>query len=133
MDDLKKKTMIIKEFDLDDIFIMSEILDLAEINVNTEKITKNSKVEKLEKVEDIKKLGKAIIFGVSMDLVTSLLKGMHKAKQPTKQLISNLTSLSIEEVSKMKYADIKQFFSELTQKEDFQDFFEQARDATGQQ
>lgn len=122
--------MIIKTFDLEDIFLLSEIINKMELEIDTDKLIKNTQTTKLENLKDAKALGKEVIVGISIDLSTKFVRNLYKAKDEVKQLITNLTGLNEEAVSKMKIKDIIKFFEELVSHEDFKDFLKQAGEST---
>jgi hypothetical protein len=123
--------MITKNFDLDDVFLISEIIDKMGLEADIEKITKTIQTSKLENKLDAAGLGKEIAVGLGIDIVTKMIRNLHKAKTEVKQLISNMTSLGEKEVSKFGVKQIKDFFTELSKHEGFADFLSQA-EATGQ-
>lgn len=118
--------MLNKNLDLDDVFLMSEIIDKMGLEADVEKITKQIKTSKLENKKDASTLGKEVAVGLGIDLVTKIVRNLFKAKKEVKQLISNLTGLSSEEVSKLGLKQIKDFFTELVKHEGFDDFLSQA-------
>lgn len=118
--------MIVKEFDLDNVFMLSEIIDKMEIEADIEKITKMIQTSKLESKKDAAALGKEVAVGIGIDLVTKLVRNLHKARTEVKELISNLTGLSMDEVKKFGIKQIYEFFSELVKTEGFEDFLSQA-------
>ncbi len=122
--------MIIKTFDLEDIFLLSEIINKMELEIDTDKLIKNTQTTKLENLKDAKALGKEVIVGISIDLSTKFVRNLYKAKNEVKQLIVNLTGLNEEAVSKMKIKDIIKFFEELVSHEDFKDFLSPAEEPT---
>lgn len=122
--------MIIKTFDLEDIFLLSEIINKMELEIDTDKLIKNTQTTKLENLKDAKALGKEVIVGISIDLSTKFVRNLYKAKNEVKQLIVNLTGLNEEAVSKMKIKDIIKFFEELVSHEDFKDFLSSAEEPT---
>jgi uncharacterized protein YpuA (DUF1002 family) len=123
--------MITKDFDLDDVFLISEIIDKMGIEADIEKITKTIQTSKLENKKDAAGLGKEIAVGLGIDIVTKIIRNLHKAKAEVKQLISNMTKLSPEDVSKFGIKQIKDFFTELAKQDGFASFLSQA-EATGQ-
>lgn len=118
--------MITKNFDLDDVFLISEIIDKMGIEADIEKITKTIQTSKLEYKKDAAGLGKEIAVGLGIDIATKMIRNLHKAGKEVKQLISNLTGLSLEEVSKFGFKKIKEFFTELFEHEGVADFLTQA-------
>nr|WP_319218037.1 hypothetical protein [uncultured Trichococcus sp.] len=122
--------MIIKDFDLDDVFLMSEIIEKMELEMDTDAIIKKTKIAKMTGKKDASALGKDVLMSLGIDLSTKLIRKLHKAKREVKQLISNLTGLELENVGKMSMKDMKGFFMELVQREGFEDFLSQAGEAT---
>lgn len=118
--------MIIKDFDLDDVFMISEIIDKMGLEADIDKITKTIKTSKLENKKDASTLGKEVAVGLGIDIVTKMVRNLFKAKKEVKQLISSLTGLSNQEVSQMGLKQIKDFFIEMAQHEGFADFLSQA-------
>jgi len=117
--------MITKDFDLDDVFLISEIIDKMGIEADIEKITKTIQTSKLENKKDAAGLGKEIAVGLGIDIVTKMIRNLYKAGKEAKQLISNMTGLPIEEVSKFGIKQLKDFFTELFEHEGAQDFLSQ--------
>ena len=123
-----EKAIITKGFDMDDTFLMSEIIDKMGIEVELDKYMKSTKttVEIPENIEnesdevkeeimakldkEAEQKGNAMFMKIGLDLGITFAKKMHKAKKEVKQLISNLTGKTISEVSKMNLKDIKYFF-----------------------
>ena len=101
-----------------------------ELEIDTDKLIKNTQTTKLENLKDAKALGKEVIVGISIDLSTKFVRNLYKAKNEVKQLIVNLTGLNEEAVSKMKIKDIIKFFEELVSHEDFKDFLSPAEEPT---
>jgi DNA phosphorothioation-dependent restriction protein DptG len=118
--------MIKKEFDLNDVFTISEIIDKMGLEADVDKITKTIQKSKLENKKDATTLGKEIIVGIGIDMVTKLIRNLFKAQKEVKKLISSLTGLNEEEVSKMGIKQIKEFFTELFQSDGIEDFLSQA-------
>lgn len=120
------KIMIVKEFGLDEVFLMSEIIDKMDIDVQTDRIVKKTRVLEVENMKDVTKLGKDMVVALGIDIVYGFIKKLHKAKNEVKELIENMTDLSKEEVSKMNLSQMKEFFTELIGTEGFSDFLKQA-------
>lgn len=118
--------MITKEFDLEDVFLISEIIDKMEIEADIEKITKTIQTSKLENTTDALGLGKEIAVGLGIDIVTKMFRNLYKARKEVKKLITNLTGLPDQEVSKFGFKQIKEFFTELFEQEGAVDFLSQA-------
>lgn len=118
--------MIKKEFDLDDVFLISEIIDKMGIEADIGKITKTIQTAKLENKSDAAALGKEIAVGLGIDVISKMVRNLHKAKSEVKKLVSNMTGLSMDEVSKLKPGQIKDFFTELFEHEGAGDFLSQA-------
>lgn len=117
---------IVKDFDLDCVFLMSEILDKMDLGVDADNIIKKTKLAKIENSKDAGKLGKEIIIGVGVELGAKMVRNLYKAKKEVKQLISDLTGEPIEVVNRMNVKDITEFFNELAKHEGFGDFLSQA-------
>ena len=115
-----------RSFDLDCVFLMSEILDKMDLNVDADEIIKKTQVSKLENMKDAQKLGKEVFVGLGLELGVKMVRNLYKAKKQVKELIRLLTGMTEEEVSKMSIKQIKSFFEELMNHEDFSDFLEQA-------
>jgi len=118
--------MIIKDFDLDDVFLISEIIDKMGIEADVSKITKTIQSAKLESKNDATALGKEVAVGLGIDVIAKMARNLFKAKKEVKQFICNMTGLPMEEVSKFKVAQIKDFFIELFEHEGAEDFLKQA-------
>lgn len=118
--------MIIKEFDLEDVFIMSEIIDKMGIEADVDKITKSIKTAKIENKKDVSSLGKEVVVGIGIDLVTKLIRNLHKARKEVFKLIADLTGLKEEEVKRFTIKQLTAFFTELISGEGFKDFLSQA-------
>lgn len=114
-----------KKFDLDDVFLMSEIIDKMGIDADVQDVLKQVKTAQLKNAGDAKKLGKEVIVGVGIGLITKMVRNLHKAKEEVKQLISQMTGRTKEEVSAMGISEFKQFFDDLVKDEEFADFLKQ--------
>ena len=117
--------MIIKEFDLNDVFLMSEIIEKMEIQFDIDTIIKKTNATKLENKQDAAELGKDVLLSIGLDLATNLIKRMYKAQKEVKQLIANLTGKTTEEVGRMSLKEMKEFFVALATHEGFGDFLSQ--------
>lgn len=115
-----------KEFDLQDVFLMSKIIDKMELRVEADKLAKTIKTDKLEDMQDAKELGRDVIAAIGIEMSAKFLSNLHRADKEIMQLIANLTEKQYEAVKKMKLKDIKQFFIDLATSEGFEDFFELA-------
>ena len=122
--------MIIKEFDLDDVFSMSEIIDKMGLGVEADTIIKKTNIAKLENIKDASKLGKDVVVSLGIELISKFVRNLYKAKNEVKQLIGNLSGMTPEAVSKMNLKQIKEFFAELVEHEGFKDFLSQAGELT---
>ena len=118
--------MITKDFDLDDVFTISEIIDKMGIEADIGKITSTIQASKLENKSDLTGLGKEVAVSIGVDLITKMIRNLFKARKEVKKLISDLTEKPISEVSKMGLKDIKEFFTELFNHEGVGDFLAQA-------
>ncbi len=121
---------IVKDFDLDCVFLMSEILDKMDLGIDADGIIRKAKVAKLENMKDASKLGKEVLVGIGAELSMKMVRNLYKAKNEVKELISSLTGASAEEVSKMNLKAMKAFFNELVAHEGFMDFLSEAEELT---
>lgn len=78
--------MITKDFDLNDVFLMSEIIEKMDIQFDIDTIIKKTNVTKLENKQDAAELGKDVLLSIGLDLATNLIKRMYKAQKEVKQL-----------------------------------------------
>lgn len=117
---------IVKGFDLDCVFLMSEILDKMELGFDADKIIQGTKQSELKNKKDAAALGKEVVVGLGLDIGTKMIRKLYKAKDEVKELIMNLTGMSKEEVGKLGIKDMKEFFVLLVNHEGFGDFLAQA-------
>lgn len=117
---------IVKDFDLDDIFLFSEIMDKMDLNIESEKLARKIQATKLENKDDAKAIGKEVVVAMGGDFILQLVRNMYKAQAQLKRFIANMTGMTPEEVSKMNLNKIKEFFKLLVESEGFDDFLEQA-------
>lgn len=115
-----------KEFDLDSVFIMSEILDKTGFMVDLKKIVASMKTEEIENLRDAQKVGREVGVGLVVQIMGDLSKSIYKAQPEVKKLIAHMTDKKIEEVGKMSLKEIVSFFKELVNVEGFEDFLKQA-------
>ena len=112
-----------KEFNLEHVFIMSEILDKMDLKVEAEKLSKTVKTQKLEGLEDATTLGKEIIIAIGIEIMTKAISSLHKAQKEITKLIVALTDKTVDEAKSMKLSELKEFFNDLVKNEGFADFF----------
>ncbi len=117
---------IVRGFDLDCVFLMSEILDKMELGFDADKIIQGTKQNELKNKKDAAALGKEVVVGLGLDIGTKMIRKLYKAKEEVKELIMNLTGMSKEEVSKLGIKEMKEFFVLLVNHEGFGDFLAQA-------
>ena len=117
--------MIIKPFDLEDVFTMSEIIDKMGLDADVRNVISQVNVSKLENADDAKALGKEVAVGIAIDLISKFIRNLHKAKNEVKKLIGDMSGKSPDEVSKLSMKDMKEFFSELIGDGEFIDFLKQ--------
>ena len=117
--------MIIKPFDLEDVFTMSEIIDKMGLDADVRNVIDQVNVSKLENAKDAKALGKEVAVGIGIDLISKFIRNLYKAKNEVKKLIGDMSGKSPEEVSKLSMKDMKDFFSELIGDGEFIDFLKQ--------
>ena len=118
--------MIIKDFDLGDVFLFSEILDKMDIELDTKKLSRSVTTSKLEGKDDAKALGKEVALSMGGDLAIKVLRNFYKADKQVMQFVANMTGLQVEAVKKMNMRKVKEFFKELIEHEGFGDFLSQA-------
>ena len=121
---------IVRDFDLDCVFLMSEIIDKMDLGVDADNMIKKTNISKMENMKDAQKLGKEVAIGIGLELTTKMIRNLYKAKKEVKDLIGILTGLTTEEVQKMNIKGIKEFFTELINHEGFADFLSQAEELT---
>lgn len=114
-----------KRFDLEDVFLLSEIIDKMGLKVESNKLAKTIQSEKLENIEDVKELGKDVMLSIVVEYATKFISNLYRAKNEVIQLISNLTEMKVDAVKKMGFKQLKDFFVELVKNEGFQDFLSQ--------
>lgn len=117
--------MIIKPFDLEDVFTMSEIIDKMGLDADVRNVISQVNVSKLENADDAKALGKEVAVGIGIDLISKFIRNLHKAKNEVKKLIGDMSGKSPDEVSKFSMKDMKEFFAELLGDGEFIDFLKQ--------
>lgn len=119
-----------KQFDFDAVLMMSAVLDKTGIVIDIQDIVKGIKQDELKNIGDAQKIGKEVGISIVVQLAGSFMKSMHKAGPEIKQLIAHLSEKDIDEVGKMTFKEIKQFFVDLIKAEGFSDFFKQAVEST---
>jgi len=117
---------IVKDFDLDDVFLFSEIMDKMEIDFDSKKLTRNITTSKLEGKDDAQQIGKEFMLTFGADLIVKIIRNLYKADKQVKKFIGNMTGMQSGTVGKMGLKDIKEFFKELVAHEGFADFLSQA-------
>jgi len=70
----------LRNFNLDDVFLMSEIIDQMGLSVEADKVIKQVKTNKLETKEDAAAVGKEAMMGIGIELVANIAKNLYKAK-----------------------------------------------------
>ncbi|HEY5555863.1 hypothetical protein [Acetobacterium sp.] len=118
--------LIIKEFDLEEVFLLSEILDKMGLKIESAKLASKVKTGKLENMDDAKAIGKEAIIAIIADLATDFIKSLWKARVLVVKFICNMTGKPEKEVKKMGIKELKQFFTELLDSPDFKDFLASA-------
>lgn len=117
--------MIVKPFDLEDVFTMSEIIDKMGLDADVRNVINQVSVSKLENSKDAKALGKEVAVGIGIDLISKFIRNLYKAKNEVKKLIGDMSGKDQNEVSRMSMKDMKEFFSELFGDDEFIDFLKQ--------
>lgn len=113
--------MINKDFDLEDSFLVSEIIDKMDIELEIKEVMDSIKDKDIENIDE-EALGKEMFLNLGIDLSYKAIKKLHKAKKEVKRLICSLTGKTMSEASKMSLKEIKDFFNELVKSEGFKDF-----------
>lgn len=124
--------MIIKEFDLEDVFVMSQIIDKMGLDADVKKIIEQVQTAQLSNKTDAQKVGKEVLVAIGVDLISKFIRNLHKAGKEVKQLIANLTGKTVDEVAKMPLREMKAFFAELAGDGEFIDFLKQQGQSTEQ-
>lgn len=99
-------------FELQDTFKLSEIIDVMDIQLDLNEMLDKAKV-KNDKIQE----------KVGGQVALLFIKKLHKADKQIIEFISNITGEEIEVVKKYKPKQIKDFFTDLFNNEDFKDFF----------
>ena len=124
--------MITKEFDLEDVFVMSQIIDKMGLDADVKKIIEQVQTAQLSNKSDAQKVGKEVLVAIGVDLIGKFIRNLHKAHKEVKQLIANLTGKTVDEVAKMPLREMKAFFTELAGDCEFIDFLKQQGQSTEQ-
>jgi len=112
-----------KDFDLEDVFLLSQIIDKMGLNIEASELSKTIKAEKLESKDDAAKVGKDVFLALGMEVAMKFASNLHKAHKEVIQLICSLSGKNEEAVKKMKIKEMKDFFGELIKTEGIADFF----------
>lgn len=118
--------MIIKDFDLDNVFMFSAILDKTGLVLDVQRAINEIGIDEVKDKKDAKELGKSLLVSVGIDIMSKILTSAYKAKTEIKELMADMTGQDIQKVGKMGVKDMKAFFKELIEKEGFGDFFKSA-------
>ncbi len=103
-----------KQFELDDTFLLSQIINDLDIELDLNQFldkTKNNSAEY-----------------VGGQFFYLLIKRWHKGKKSIPEFIAVMSEQSVEEARKMKIPELKEFFIDLFKQEGVQDFFTSASD-----
>ena len=103
--------MKIRELYFEDTFLLSEIIDKMDLQADLNKL-----------FEDAKKHPDAQAY-LGGQLILSILKRAHKAKDEITQFVANITEQSVEDIKKLKLSEIKDVLSALIKDDEFQNFF----------
>ena len=115
-----------KEFNLDHVFMLSEIVEKMEIQTEAEKVMQVIKTKTLNNSKDAAQLGKEIIVALGLDISLKMFSVMHKARKEVIALVSDLSDKPEDEVRKMKLKELVKFLKEVFAKEGIEDFFDSA-------
>lgn len=100
-----------RKLNIDDVFAFSEILDVMDLQTNLNDVMNDAMTQDNPQA----------YMGGQMMLM--LIKNLHKAKEPIKQFIADVSEKDIEEVNKMKFKELKDILVEVFTDEDITDFF----------
>lgn len=103
-----------RELYLEDTFVLSEIIDKMDLQADLNKLFEEAKTH-----PD----AQAYVGG---QLIMSIAKRLHRAKDEVVQFLANITEQSVEDIKKLKLSEIKSIFTELAKDEEFQAFFKRA-------
>ncbi len=101
-----------KQFELDDTFLLSQIINDLDIELDLNDFMDQSKKKSAEYV------GGQFFY--------LLIKRWHKGKKSIPEFIAVMSEISVEEAKKMKIPELKAFFIDLFKQEGIQDFFKSA-------
>lgn len=104
-----------RKLQLSDVFRLSEMIDTMGINLDLNKLMDTAKSKDGDAQEN-----------VGAEIAFVFVKNLYKAENLAYEFISELTGDSLKEVKKYKLKQIKAFFKELLDDEEFTDFFQQA-------
>ena len=121
--------MITKDFDLDDVFLMSEIIDKMDLRLDVENALDMTNFE--GKTEE--QVGRELMMKVLPDLGAKVVRRLHKARREVKQFVANMTGMKESEVGKLRPKELKDFFKELVEREGFADFLADAGISIGKE
>ncbi len=100
-----------REFTLEDGFLLSEILDKTDLQIDLNELADSAKDKELQ----------AFVGG---QLILTIIKKLHLAQNEVIKLMANMSGESVEDVKKWNAKKIKEFFTELFAQEGIKDFFE---------
>ena len=115
--------MIKKELDLEHMFALSEIIDKMGIQLDDMKGKINA--TKLESKNDVAQVGKEVGLAIIADLGMKVVSKIHRAKKEVLKFVAEMCDMTVEDAKKLKFKDLKQFFTELFAMEGATDFLEQ--------
>ncbi|MDN6291451.1 MAG: hypothetical protein L0J35_00075 [Tetragenococcus halophilus] len=105
---------MIRKLELSDVFKLSEIIDVMGIDLDLNKLMDSAK-SKEGNVQS----------NVGAEVAFLFIKKIHKAEKLVYKFIASLTGEKIEDVKKYGIKQMKAFFTELVNDEEFNDFFTQ--------
>jgi hypothetical protein len=100
-----------RKLNIDDVFSFSEILDVMDLQADLNDVMKQA-----QRQDD----PQSYMGGQMMLMV---MKNLHKAKEPIKQFIADVSDKKIEEVNDMKFTELKDVLVEVFTDDDIGDFF----------
>ena len=77
--------MIIKDFDLDNVFMFSAILDKTGLVLDVQRAINEIGIDEVKDKKDAKELGKSLLVSVGIDIMSKVLTSAYKAKNRDKR------------------------------------------------
>lgn len=100
-----------RKLNIDDVFSFSEILDLMDLQTDLNEVMADA----------MKQDNPQAYMGGQMMLM--VMKNLHKAKEPIKQFIADVSGKDLKQVNEMKFTELKDILVDVFTDEDIADFF----------